>query len=73
MPVKEGFTKYLMEGFENTFVQTINNKFPNDNQVGKRFNYTIENGIQNVDFVIDMDGNLYIGRGHSYLSGGGSV
>ena len=61
-------------------VQTISNKFPNDNQAGKRFNYTIENGrvhiengVQNVDFVIDMDGNLHIGRGHSYLAGGSSV
>lgn len=61
-------------------IQTIKNKFPNDNQAGKRFNYTlengkvhIENGIQNVDFIIDMDSNLHIGRGHSYLSGGSSV
>ncbi len=61
-------------------VQTISNKFPNDNQAGKSFNYTaengrihIENGIKNVDFVIDMDGNLHIGRGHSYLAGGNSV
>ena len=61
-------------------VQTINNKFPNDNQVGKRFNFTTENGrihidggVQNVDFVIDMDGNLHLGRGHSYLSDGSSV
>ena len=61
-------------------VQAISNKFPNDNQVGKRFNYTtengrvhIENGVQYVDFVIDMDGNLHIGRGHSYLAGGSSV
>ena len=61
-------------------VQTISNKFPNDDQAGKRFNYTIENGrvqmengIQNVDFVIDMDGNLHIDRGHSYLADGSSV
>ncbi|MEY8268790.1 PAAR-like protein [Lachnospiraceae bacterium 64-25] len=60
--------------------QTINNKFPNDNQAGRTFDFTvedgkilIENGIQEVDFVIDMDGNLYIGRGHSYLSGGQNV
>lgn len=33
----------------------------------------IENGIQNIDFIIDMDGNLHIGRGHSYLAGGNSV
>lgn len=61
-------------------VQTISNKFPNDNQAGKRFDYItengrvhIENGVQNVDFVMDMDGNLHIGRGHSYLAGGSSV
>lgn len=60
--------------------QIISNKFPNDNQAGRIFNYTIEggkinieNGIQNVDFVIDMNGNLHIGRGHSYLAGGQSV
>lgn len=61
-------------------VQTISNKFPNDNQAGKRFDYItengrvhIENGVQNVDFVMDMGGNLHIGRGHSYLAGGSSV
>ena len=61
-------------------VQTIINKFSNDKQTGKRFNYTmkngrihIENGIQTVDFVIDMKGNLHIGRGHSYLASGSSV
>ncbi|NLL78367.1 MAG: hypothetical protein GX234_00860, partial [Clostridiales bacterium] len=57
----------------NSSVQTISNRFPNDNQVGKRFNYTTEGGVQNVDFVIDMDGNLHIGRGYSYLAGGSSV
>lgn len=60
--------------------QTIDNKFPNDNQAGRTFDFTvedgkinIENGIQKVEFVIDMDGNLHIGRGHSYLSGGQNV
>ncbi|MDE7435508.1 MAG: hypothetical protein K2N01_06775, partial [Lachnospiraceae bacterium] len=60
--------------------QTISNKFPNDNQAGWTFNFSveagkinIENGIQEVDFVIDMDGNLHIGRGHSYLANGNSV
>lgn len=60
--------------------QIINNKFPSDNQKGKTFDYTIENGnvkicdgIQEADFVIDMDGNLHIGRGHSYLANGNSV
>lgn len=61
-------------------IQTITNKFPNDNQTGKTFNLTIKDGkinirdgIQEVDFVIDMDGNLHIGRGHSYLVNGNSV
>ncbi|MCX4353844.1 MAG: hypothetical protein OSJ60_19835, partial [Lachnospiraceae bacterium] len=60
--------------------QAISNKFPNDNQKGKTFDYTIENGnvkirdgIQEADFIIDMDGNLHIGRGHSYLANGNSV
>ena len=69
------------EGCKGDFgTQTIDNKFPDDNQAGRTFNFTvedgkinIENGIQEVDFVIDMDGNLHIGRGHSYLSGGQSV
>lgn len=29
--------------------------------------------MQNVDFVIDMDGNLHIGSGHSYLANGADV
>ena len=65
---------------DNGAVQEISNKFPSDNQGGREFNYTIENGrihiengVQNVDFIIDMDGNLHIGRGHSYLASGGSV
>lgn len=65
---------------DNGAVPEISNKFPSDNQGGREFNYTIENGrihiengVQNVDFIIDMDGNLHIGRGHSYLASGGSV
>ena len=68
----------VVEG--DSLTQNIRNKFPNDNQKGKVFNYTMENGkinirdgIQEVDFVIDMDGNLHIGRGHSYLASGNSV
>ena len=64
----------------NDSVQEINNKFPDDGQVGRQFDYTIdngrihiENGIQNADFIIDMDGNLKLGRGHSYLANGGNV
>ncbi|MEC1356380.1 hypothetical protein P9D61_20730 [Bacillus sonorensis] len=61
-------------------VQAIKNHFPDDQQLGKRFDFTIENGrikningINEVDFVIDMDGNLHIGRGHSYLANGKDV
>ena len=61
-------------------IQTINNRFPNSNQTGKRFNYTIrdgriqtEHGVRNVDFVVDMNGNLHIGRGHSFLANGQPV
>ncbi len=61
-------------------IQSITNKFPYDNQTGRTFNYAIEsgkimleNGIHEVDFVVDMDGNLQLGRGHSYLAGGESV
>ncbi|MCZ0071127.1 hypothetical protein OZL46_22490 [Bacillus sonorensis] len=61
-------------------VQAIKKHFPDDQQLGKRFDFTIENGrikningINEVDFVIDMDGNLHIGRGHSYLANGKDV
>ena len=60
--------------------QTVSNKFPNDNQTGKIFHYTLdngniklENGIHEVDFIIDMEGNLRLGSGHSYLAEGNSV
>ncbi|MBR1853308.1 MAG: Hint domain-containing protein [Lachnospiraceae bacterium] len=65
---------------EGTGKQVISNKFPYDNQAGRTFEFTIEdgrvhieNGIQDVDFIIDMDGNLHIGRGHSYLAGDQNV
>ncbi|UOY88681.1 hypothetical protein [Bacillus glycinifermentans] len=61
-------------------VQAIKNYFPEDQQLGKRFNFTVENGrikningINEVDFVIDMEGNLHIGRGHSFLANGKDV
>ena len=67
-------------GGANTPVQEIQSKFPLDNQTGKTFNYTIENGklrlengIEQADFVVDMNGNLQIGRGHSYLANGEAV
>ena len=73
-------SKTAEKGESGRQAQTITNKFPNENQTGKTFDFTMEdgkinigNGIQEVDFVIDMDGNLHIGRGHSYLSNGNSV
>lgn len=75
-----GKSKVTVNGRGDTGRQTINNKFPGENQAGRTFKFTIEdgrinieNGIQEVDFVIDMDGNLHIGRGHSYLANGKSV
>ncbi len=60
--------------------QTIQNRFPDEVQSGKRFDYSIDNGkiylnngIQEVDFVIDMDGNLHLGQGHSFLASGVDV
>ena len=77
---KYGSENVIWESKGASGTQTINNKFPNENQAGRTFNFTvedgrlnIENGIQEVDFVIDMDGDLYIGSGHSYLSGGQNV
>ncbi|MBC2187241.1 hypothetical protein HCB28_13760 [Listeria sp. FSL L7-0253] len=61
-------------------VQIIKNKYPNEKQAGKTFDYIIENGqikirdgIHEVDFIIDMEGNLKVGKGHSYLAGGADV
>ena len=49
-------------------------------QAGRGIGYSIEdgrihvdNGAQKVDFVIDMDGNLHIGSGHSYIANGADV
>ncbi|KKD50585.1 hypothetical protein IA817_11215 [Listeria seeligeri] len=60
--------------------QNIKNRYPNEVQQGKTFDYTLENGqvkirdgIKEVDFIIDLQGNLKVGRGHSHLSNGGSV
>lgn len=61
-------------------VQTIKNRYPGEPQAGKEFGYTIkegkiliDNSIQDVDFVVDMNNNLHIGRGHSFLAGGKDV
>ena len=76
----EALKRSTLSHAEDKSLQTISNKFPDDSQAGKNFKSSvengkinIENGIHNVDFVIDMDGNLRIGRGHSYLSGGQNV
>jgi hypothetical protein len=65
---------------KNSPVQIISNKFPYDNQSGKALNcfiedgkINIENGVQEVDFVIDKKGDIHIGRGHSFLAGGENV
>lgn len=57
----------------------IYNKF-NDIQHGKEYNYIFngnrvktENGIKTANFVIDSNGKLHIGNGHSYMSGGQPV
>lgn len=61
-------------------IQTIKNRYPNEPQPGKEFDYKIEDGkllirdgIREVDFIVDMEGNLHIGRGHSFLAGGNDV
>lgn len=60
---------------ESGATQIIRNRYPEEPQVGRDIGYTIENGrvyvangVQKVDFVITMDGNLHIGSGHSYLA-----
>lgn len=60
--------------------QAIPNRYPNEPQSGKRFEYNISDGklkirdgINEADFVVDMDGKLHIGRGHSYLANGRDV
>ena len=61
-------------------VQTIKNRYPGESQSGKEFGYTvkdgkilIDNSIHDVDFVVDMNNNLHIGRGHSFLAGGKDI
>ncbi|MBC1457119.1 pre-toxin TG domain-containing protein [Listeria newyorkensis] len=64
----------------NTSSKVIKNRYPNDIQTGKTYTFTIENGsvrglngMENVDFIIDMDGNLKLGSGHSFLANGEAV
>ncbi len=61
-------------------VQIIQNRYPNEIQQGKTFEYVLENGqvkirdgIKEVDFIIDITGNLKVGRGHSHLANGADV
>ncbi len=60
--------------------QIIENRYPNEIQQGKSFEYVLGNGqvkirdgIREVDFVIDVNGNLKVGRGHSHLANGADV
>ncbi len=61
-------------------ILTISNRYPNEAQLGKSYNFTIKNGnikglngIETVDFIIDINGNLKLGSGHSFLANGESV
>ena len=56
---------------------SITNKFPNDNQRGRRYEFTISNGriklrngIRFTNFIIDEQGHLHLGNGHSFLANG---
>ncbi|MGX7419846.1 T7SS effector LXG polymorphic toxin [Carnobacterium gallinarum] len=60
--------------------QIITNRYPDEIQNGKSFDFVLENGnikirdgIKEVDFIIDTNGNLKVGRGHSYLANTGDV
>ena len=57
----------------------IRNKF-NDKQRGKEYKYDLidgriitKNGVNQANFVIDKNGNLHLGNGHSYLAHGEPV
>ena len=58
-------------------VQVISNKFPFHSQTGgKEYDYTIDengkifvkNGVQDVDFIVDLSGKLHIGKKHSFMA-----
>ena len=58
-------------------VQIIANKFPNDIQSGKEFKHThnkidetiiIGDHIREVDFIVDLSGEIHFGRGHAFLA-----
>lgn len=60
--------------------QIIKNRYPNESQSGKVFEHVLENGqikirdgIREADFIIDINGNLKVGRGHAFLSNGSDV
>ena len=64
----------------NNSKQTLRNRYPGEHQSGTELNYTlenekiyVENGIQDVNFVVDMDGKVIIGQGHSFLAKGMDV
>ncbi len=57
----------------------IKNKF-HDVQSGKEYDYTrkdnkiyLKDGINNANFIVDKNGNLHIGNGHSYMAHGDAV
>jgi len=65
---------------QDTGAQVIHNVFPDEVQAGKTYSFYVEdgrifldNGINHADFVVDMDGNLFLGNGHSFLAGGQDV
>lgn len=58
-------------------VQVITNKFPEDMQSGKEFSHKhnmnddtviVGDHIREVDFIVDLAGNIHFGRGHAFLS-----
>ncbi|WP_445669782.1 hypothetical protein [Paenibacillus sp. FSL R10-2199] len=79
VPLSEG-TGVGFGSVSKKLVQIIQNRYPNEIQQGKNFEYVLENGqikirdgIKEVDFIIDENGNLKVGRGHSYLANGADV
>lgn len=62
------------------FRKSQQNRYPNEIQQGKSFDFVLENGqvkirdgIKEVDFIIDVNGNLKVGRGHFHLANGADV
>lgn len=70
--LEEEYASYMLQNVE----QVITNKFPTDHQFGKEYIYQkgsanqliVQNGVREMDFIIDLNGNLHIGKGHSFLA-----